>query len=169
MYTHHFNRLTYAKWYWWNVRMRALCTNVWPIFNGNYPRLKAMGYTLSNANNVRSGKYWHVSAIFVSTPKISKQAQSSYQLQSYSYNVMWWLLCAVICILCILMMAHFFRVWIKWHLAISHRLYNFTSSKKQNWQKLSTDYHNLKVVLHLLPKISMFCALPQNNQHLYEK
>ena len=27
----------------------------------------------------------------------------------------------------------------------------------------------LKGVLHLLPKISMFCVLSQNNQHLFEK
>ena len=31
------------------------------------------------------------------------------------------------------------------------------------------DVHFLKGVLHLLPKISMFCALSQNNQHLLEK
>ena len=28
---------------------------------------------------------------------------------------------------------------------------------------------NLKGVLHLLPKISVFCALSQNNEQLFEK
>ena len=31
------------------------------------------------------------------------------------------------------------------------------------------DNNNFKGVLHLLPKISMFCALSQNNQELFEK
>ena len=34
---------------------------------------------------------------------------------------------------------------------------------------LKFDFYPMKGVLHLLPKISMFCALSQNYQHLLEK
>ena len=37
------------------------------------------------------------------------------------------------------------------------------------WLMNDSVLKTLKGVLHLLPKISMFCALSQNNQQLFEK
>ena len=41
------------------------------------------------------------------------------------------------------------------------------------WQFYFCDFLSIKVllkgVLHLLPRISMFCSLSQNNQQLFEK
>ena len=36
-------------------------------------------------------------------------------------------------------------------------------------QKISENVYFFKGVLHLLPKISMFCALSQNKRQLFEK
>ena len=47
-------------------------------------------------------------------------------------------------------------------------LLNLRGMHRDSNQVDGSDTASLKGVLHLLPKISMFCALFQNNQQLFE-
>ena len=56
------------------------------------------------------------------------------------------------------------------HFRINDLLFGFRINEPRIIFGLATQSRfRIKGVLHLLPKISMFCALSQNNQQLFEK